>query len=138
MAELGDRREQPAGAGFRSAQDPGTGDHRHYSGARLPLHRALKSSEPQTFPPSPADQILERPAVAILPFRNMSGDAAQDYFADGITEDLIATDKTAAPAPLAAGRSDRPNAKDDMDPQSMQLTGTDPRVAVVIEFATGS
>ena len=50
---------------------------------------ALKSSEPETFPPSPADQILERPAVAILPFRNMSGDAAQDYFADGITEDLI-------------------------------------------------
>jgi adenylate cyclase len=36
-----------------------------------------------------ADQILERPAVAILPFRNMSGDAAQEYFADGITEDLI-------------------------------------------------
>ncbi|HZR02839.1 MAG TPA: adenylate/guanylate cyclase domain-containing protein [Burkholderiales bacterium] len=35
------------------------------------------------------DQVLERPAVAILPFRNMSGDAAQEYFADGITEDLI-------------------------------------------------
>ena len=36
-----------------------------------------------------ADQVLERPAVAVLPFRNMSGDAAQEYFADGITEDFI-------------------------------------------------
>jgi adenylate cyclase len=35
------------------------------------------------------EQVLVRPAVAILPFRNMSGDPAQEYFADGITEDLI-------------------------------------------------
>jgi TolB-like protein/class 3 adenylate cyclase/Flp pilus assembly protein TadD len=31
----------------------------------------------------------ERPAVAVLPFSNLSGDKSQDYFADGITEDLI-------------------------------------------------
>ena len=31
----------------------------------------------------------EKPAIAILPFDNMSGDAEQEYFADGITEDLI-------------------------------------------------
>ena len=30
-----------------------------------------------------------KPALAILPFDNMSGDAEQDYFADGVTEDLI-------------------------------------------------
>ena len=35
------------------------------------------------------EQVLARPAVAVLPFRNMSGDPAQEYFADGITEDLI-------------------------------------------------
>ncbi|HLH54540.1 MAG TPA: adenylate/guanylate cyclase domain-containing protein [Verrucomicrobiae bacterium] len=40
-------------------------------------------------PTVPLAAVLERPAVAILPFRNMSGDAAQEYFADGITEDLI-------------------------------------------------
>jgi adenylate cyclase len=34
-----------------------------------------------------------KPAIAILPFDNMSGDAEQEYFADGITEDLIKTDK---------------------------------------------
>ena len=30
-----------------------------------------------------------RPSVAVLPFTNMSGDAEQDYFADGISEDII-------------------------------------------------
>src|SRR4051812_19856424 len=31
----------------------------------------------------------DRPSIAVLPFSNMSGDADQDYFADGISEDLI-------------------------------------------------
>jgi adenylate cyclase len=29
------------------------------------------------------------PSIAVLPFENLSGNAAQDYFADGITEDVI-------------------------------------------------
>jgi adenylate cyclase len=32
---------------------------------------------------------LINPVIAVLPFANMSGDSDQEYFADGITEDLI-------------------------------------------------
>jgi len=31
----------------------------------------------------------DKPSIAVLPFSNMSGDAEQEYFADGITEDII-------------------------------------------------
>jgi len=34
-------------------------------------------------------QLPDRPSVAVLPFTNMSGDREQDYFADGLTEDII-------------------------------------------------
>jgi adenylate cyclase len=32
---------------------------------------------------------LDRPSIAILPFQNMSGDPEQEYFADGIVEEII-------------------------------------------------
>ncbi len=33
--------------------------------------------------------IFDQPAIAVLPFDNMSNDAEQDYFVDGLTEDII-------------------------------------------------
>ena len=32
---------------------------------------------------------FDKPAIAVLPFTNMSGDTEQEYFADGITEDIM-------------------------------------------------
>jgi TolB-like protein len=40
--------------------------------------------EPRTALPLP-----DRPAIAVLPFINMSGEAEQEYFSDGISEDII-------------------------------------------------
>jgi TolB-like protein len=31
----------------------------------------------------------DKPSIAVLPFQNMSGDSEQDYFADGMVEDII-------------------------------------------------
>ena len=39
--------------------------------------------------PTPALPLPDKPSIAVLPFENMSGDPEQEYFADGIAEDII-------------------------------------------------
>ena len=40
------------------------------------------------FSPAPRE-LSEKPSIAVLPFKNMSNDPEQEYFADGISEDII-------------------------------------------------
>ena len=42
-------------------------------------------------PPEPAaePEATSRPAIAVMPFTNLSGDVAQDYFADGVVDEII-------------------------------------------------
>ncbi len=39
--------------------------------------------------PGPVANLPEKPALAVLPFMNLGGDAEQDWFADGVVEDII-------------------------------------------------
>jgi TolB-like protein/cytochrome c-type biogenesis protein CcmH/NrfG len=55
----------------------------------------LSSAATQAAPAGPSNAasaglpLPDRPAIAVLPFTNMSGEAEQDYFSDGISEDII-------------------------------------------------
>jgi adenylate cyclase len=39
--------------------------------------------------PRAMDEVASKPSIAVLPFTNMSGDSEQEYFADGVVEDII-------------------------------------------------
>jgi len=53
---------------------------------------AFKAVPDQPAAPAPATSALalpDKPSIAVLPFQNMSGDPEQEYFADGMVEDII-------------------------------------------------
>ncbi|HET7888855.1 MAG TPA: adenylate/guanylate cyclase domain-containing protein [Bradyrhizobium sp.] len=59
--------------------------------------RAWRVSDPRLASAAPGSamaapvalELPEKPSIAVLPFANMSGDPEQDYFADGLVEDII-------------------------------------------------
>ena len=47
-------------------------------------------SASETGPPvGPALSLPDKPSIAVLPFQNMSADPEQEYFADGMVEEII-------------------------------------------------
>ena len=55
------------------------------------VYRVELGEEVTTQPAAPASVLPDKPSIAVLPFQNMSGDAEQDYFCDGLVEDIITT-----------------------------------------------
>jgi TolB-like protein len=56
----------------------------------LRVYRAGQTSAPdQPAAPAAALPLPEKPSIAVLPFANMSGDPEQEYFVDGMVEEII-------------------------------------------------
>ena len=59
------------------------------------VHRILLSTHPGPSKPvvgtatGPSLALPDKPSIAVLPFQNMSGDPEQEYFADGMVEEII-------------------------------------------------
>ena len=56
------------------------------------VYRVRDSRAAAKSPPAPAPPVrplADKPSIAVMPFANMSGDPQQEYFADGIVEEII-------------------------------------------------
>src|ERR1043166_1431873 len=79
---------------LRKALEEGTSGQSHlmtvpgrgYRLVGLQSQPSVNRTDP-TSPSSPAQS--DRPSIAVLPFQNMSGDPEQDYFADGMVDEII-------------------------------------------------
>ena len=56
----------------------------------MPASAAPRPAAPYAEAPLPALTLPDKPSIAVLPFTNLSEDPQQEYFADGVVEDIIA------------------------------------------------
>jgi adenylate cyclase len=55
------------------------------------VYRVCEPSAAAESPVAPVLPLPDKPSIAVLPFANMSGDPEQEYFADGMVEEIITT-----------------------------------------------
>ena len=80
--QVRDRLEAPSRI-WASASSRTSRDRCASIGSRVPAESKAASTRARPLP------LPDKPSIAVLPFANMSGDAEQEYFADGIAEDII-------------------------------------------------
>jgi adenylate cyclase len=93
------------------------------------LRGRADASGPTPAPPAPR-RASTLPSIAVLPFTNMGGDPEQEYFADGLTEDLI-TELSRFQELRVIARNSVMTYKD--KPVRVQEVGTDLGVRYVLE-----
>jgi adenylate cyclase len=81
-------------------------------------------------PGEPALPLPGMPSIAVLPFANLSGDPGQDYFSDGITDDLV-NDLSRLPGLFVIDRSSTFSYKG--KPVKVQAVGQELAVKYVLE-----
>ena len=72
----------------RRADHSACGRCRRRARANVRRRHAVRMQQPRDAAPSKRTE-SELPSIAVLPLTNMSGDPGQDYFSDGLTEDII-------------------------------------------------
>jgi TolB-like protein len=61
----------------------------HLTGSRTPRRHSIRLLEGADQRPCTTVALPDKPSIAVLPFTNLSGDPDQQYFGDGIAEDIL-------------------------------------------------
>jgi TolB-like protein/Tfp pilus assembly protein PilF len=120
------------GLGNRVEATFSDGGEQHLKNLTRPIRVWHWSTERQQAPRSPVNgsSLPEKSSIAVLPFNNMSGDAEQEYFTDGLTEDII-TDLSNVPGFFVIARNSTFSYKG--KPADVRQIGRDLGVKYVLE-----